>query len=468
MVARREQGRAQLPLLLMVGGGVVLLAALGFVLFGRDKKATTTSLATRCAFPACRAAYDPGGGRGYEGPSVAVDPRDENHMIVTDANMSAGQCLWHTTFDRGKEWADGIFSVPNYTGCHINNAAGGHVPTGPGGVSIGPSGRVYATFGSATPEQGRRESIILAVSTDGGKKFTASVVAKPPGNDLSYARPEMSVVAGPNGQDRILLSFWLCRQVGQFCNDTMFARSDDGGATFTAPVMVNDPPAGQTPSEPLQTPDGTIFMTFQRRYSDGPTDLVLAKSTDGGQTYSYVTVDQQLYLGDQHDNAKLAWDPRGNALYAVYTDDRAGSQQIFFRKSIDQGQTWAPPVGIAPDPSPTSTGSSRTPSIAVAPNGRIDIAYYRTPEANTDNVFWAYSTDGGARWFNRQVNDQPIQRFAYNNAVGTWYPPDVVSLDDAAVIAWSDTKNTRDQNLNAQDIFLRRMLPPGAGTDLPP
>src|SRR5438105_2612020 len=109
MVVRQEKGQARLPLLLMIGGGVVLLAALGFVIFRPEKKVSGQSLANRCAFPACRAAFDPGGGRGYEGPSIAVDPHDENHMVVTDANMSAGQCLWHVTFDRGKEWTDGIF-----------------------------------------------------------------------------------------------------------------------------------------------------------------------------------------------------------------------------------------------------------------------------------------------------------------------------------------------------------------------
>jgi len=466
MVLRQEKGQARLPLLLMIGGGVVLLAALGFVIFRPEKKVTAQSLANRCAFPACRAAFDPGGGRGYEGPSVAVDPHDENHMVVTDANMSAGQCLWHVTFDRGKEWTDGIFSVPGYTGCHINGAAGGHVPTGPGGVAFGPSGKVYATYGSATPSQGTRESVIVAVSTDGGKKFNTTVAAKPPGDDLSYARPQMSVVVGPNGQDRLLLSFWVCRQGGRFCETSQFARSDDSGATFTPPVTINDAPAGQTPSEPLQTPDGMIYITFARRYSDGPTDLILARSGDGGQTFSYVTMDSQLQIGDRYDPAKLAFDPHTNTLYTAYTDNRTQTQQLFFRTSKDQGKTWSPPVGIAPDPSPTTTGSSRSPSMSVAPNGRIDIVYYRTPQANTDNVFWASSIDGGARWTNRQVNEQPIQRFAYNNAVGTWYPPDVYSLDTAAVIAWSDTKNTRDQNLNAQDVFVRRMIP--AASDIPP
>jgi hypothetical protein len=469
---RRDRGAISLPIVLMGLGVIVLLGAIGYFVFGgEEEKETTATLADRCAFPACRAALDPGGGRGYEGASVAVNPNDENHMVVTDANMAAGHCMWHTTFDRGKEWIDGIFSVPGFTGCHINAGAGGHVPIGPGSVSFGPTGTVYAVYGSSNAElaaDGReREAVIVGISTDGGKKFEAKVAVTPPGDDISYARPQMSVVAGPAGKDRILLSFWLCRQGGRFCDSTLFSRSDDGGATFIPPVTINDPPAGQTPSEPLQTPDGTIYITFIRRYADGPSDLVLARSTDGGATYSYVPVDNQLQIGDRYDPAKLAFDPRSNTLYTVYTDNRTQSQQVVFRKSTDRGNSWAPPIGLAPDnENVTTTGYSRSPSLSVAPNGRIDVVYYRTPQANTDNVFWSYSTDGGNRFFSRQVNDKPIQRFNYNAAIGTWYPPDVFSIDTAAVVVWSDTTNTRDQNRDAQEVFLRRMLP--AGGDIPP
>lgn len=463
-----ENGQSRLPVLLMAGGGVVLLVALLYFAFGRDSKTSdTASEATRCAFPACRAANDPGLGRGYEGQSVAVDPKDPDHIVVTDANMSAGHCTFHVTFNRGKEWEDGTFQEPpGYTGCHINGGAGGHVPTGPGGVSFGTTGIVYATYGSAHRlEQGTRESIILAVSNDGGKSFTTSVAAKPPGDDFSYARPQMSVVAGPSGKDRVLLSFWRCRQLGRFCEDAMFARSDDGGATFTPATVINDPPAGQTPSEPLQTPDGTLYITFARRYADGPSDLILARSTDSGATFTYTKIDTQPQIGDRYDPGKLAFDARSNALYVVYTDARTGQQQLFFRKSMDKGTTWADPVGIGPDQNTTTSGSSRSPSIAVAPGGRIDIVYYRRPQANTDNLFWASSIDG-IRFQSRQVNDEPIKRYEFNRAIGDWYGPDVVSLDDAAYVVWSDSKNAPKQDENTQDVFLRRMIP--AGAELPP
>ncbi len=465
-MARSEEGQSRLPLLLMVAGGVVLAAAVLWMVFGGREKKTDTgvSLADRCAFPACRAAAFPGQARGYEGPSVAVNPKDENHIVVTDANMLAAQCGWHVTFDRGKEWEDGVFQVPpGFTGCHINGGAGGHVPTGPSGVSFGPSGNVYATFGSADREQGSRESVLVATSTDGGKNFRVVVAARPPGDDLSYARPHMSVATAPNGADRILLTFWLCRQGGRFCDSALFARSDDGGVTFTPPITINDPPAGQTPSEPLQTPDGTIYITFARRFADGPSDLILARSADAGATYTYSTVDSQVQIGDRYDPGKLAFDPRSNALYLVYTDNRTNSQQVIFRKSTDGGKTWAPPIGLAPTGVP---GASKSPSISVAPNGRIDIVYYRRPQADTDNVYWTYSVDGGNRFLTRQVNETPVRRYAYNNAIGDWYPPDVTSLDGAAVVAWSDSRFAPDQDANTQDVFVRRMLPPGG--DIPP
>lgn len=470
-MSRNEVGQAKWPLLAMIGGGILLLMAVAYVATGgldSDDGDDERALAARCAFPACRAAEDPGLARGYEGPSVAVNPEDEDHMVVVDAKMTAGHCTWHVTFDRGKEWLDGTFQGPDgYNGCKINGGAGGHVPIGPASVAFGPSGRVYAAYGSAhRPDQGSRESVILATSTDGGKEFSTAVAARPPGDEFSYARPQMSVVAGPNGADRILLAFWLCRENGRFCESAMFARSDDGGATFTSPVTLNDPPAGQTPSEPLQTADGTIYVTFARRYSDGPTDLILARSSDGGATFTYSTIDNQLAIGDRYDTAKLGYDERLNNLYIVYSDARTGGQQIFFRKSADRGVTWGEPVGIAPGQDAQTTGTSRTPSISVAPNGRIDLVYYRRPQANTDNVFWAYSIDGGTRFVSRQVNERPIRRFPFAAAIGDWYPPDITSTDTAAVIVWSDTTNAADQDQNVQDVFLRRMSL--SGDELPP
>lgn len=463
---KSDSGQSRLPLLLMVVGGVLLVLAGIWAFTGRDSGGDDVeedAEAVRCAFPACRAAATQALARGFEGQSVAVNPRDPDHIVVTDANMTTAHCTWHVTFNRGKDWTDGIFEVPaGYTGCHINGGSGGHVPTGPGGVAFGPSGAVYATFGSALFEDGPRESILLGKSTDGGKSFKMSVVARPFEDEVGYARPQMSVAPGPGGSDRVLISFWRCRE-RLFCDQALFSRSDDNGVTFIPPVTINDAPAGQTPSEPVQGPDGTVFITFIRRYTDGPADLVLARSSDSGATFGYTLIDRQIAIGDQYDQAKLALDPRRGTMYITYTDARIGRQQVFFRTSTDKGATWSEAIGISADRA--ASGAARSPTISVAPNGRIDIAFYRSLQADSDDVFWAHSIDGGRRFVPRQVNEGTIKRFQYAAAIGNWYPPDVASADDAAIIVWSDTKNT-DQISNTQDVFLRRMVL--TGPDAPP
>ncbi len=457
------------PVVLMVLGFFVLaLTSLAFVT--RDTGGGTDKVsASLCSFPPCRAAFNPVPARAYESAYVAADPKNANHVVVTDSDMLDNRCAWHTTLNRGKDWIDGLFALPpGFVGCRLNGASGGHVPNG--SVVMGPTGTIYSVFGSANPEQGRGDQILLAKSTDGGRTFaTAQAVAKPPAPEMGLGRPLMTVVAGPAG-DSVLLSFWLCRPsstgAGTSCDGALFARSDDGGNTFSEPVLVNDPPAGQNPSQPAVDSDGVVYQTFQRRFSDGPVELYLAKSTDGGKTFTQGFIDRQVKIGVQYDPAKLVFDPRTNALFTVWSDSRTGRQQIFFRKSLDKGATWGEQALLL-TPDKAITGSSRSPSLSVAPDGRIDVVYYHTgptPDVqNFDDVYWSFSTDGGESFTARQVNDAPIDRTkgysgpaASLGQVGNHYPPTVSSTDAAAFVVWSDTVNG-DARTNAQDTMLRRM-----------
>ena len=125
---------------------------------------------------------------------------------------------------------------------------------------------------------------------------------------------------------------------------------------------------------------------------------------------------------------------------------------------------------LAPDRD--ATGTSRSPSISVAPNGRIDVVYYHTSPAPDLQAFddgdWAYSIDGGENFLARQVNEAPIDRnkgysgpAGAQKELGNHYPPGVSSTDSAAYIVWSDTRDADDLT-NAQDVVLRRMDLQGA------
>ena len=461
------------PAVLMVLG--LVFVALGAIAFTtRDTTTVDSSVSTGCEFPACRASADPVPARGHEGAFVAADPADPDHVVVSDTNVLQNRCAFHTTFDRGRDWIDGFYDLPaGYTGCRLNGPSGGHVPSG--SVALGSGTKVYSVFGSAHSDDDRRESVLVATSNDGGRTFgPAKVAIRPTGPDIGLGRPLMTVVPGNNGPDVLLLSAWACHPGvprGTQCDGALFARSDDGGQTFSDPITVNDPPAGQNTSQPAMDRDGVIYQTFQRRFSDGPVELFLAKSTDGGKTFTQSLIDRQTQIGHQHDPAKIVADPLTGNLYTVWADSRTGRFQIFFRESPDKGVSWGErSVLIAPDRS--ASGASRSPSISVAPNGRIDIVYYHTspgPEAqNFDDVYWAYSVDGGENFIARQVNDAPINRMmGYSGPIGelrqlgNHYPPGVSSIDEAAYVVWSDTRDATDIT-NSQDVLLRIMAVPAA------
>src|SRR5215213_4572887 len=118
------------PVVLMVLGFVVL--ALGGIVFAtRDTTKTDPADATRCEFPPCRASADPFPARGYEGAYVAADPADPDHVVIADSNVLATKCSFHTTFNKGKDWLEGAYELPaGFTGCRLNQASGGHVPSG--------------------------------------------------------------------------------------------------------------------------------------------------------------------------------------------------------------------------------------------------------------------------------------------------------------------------------------------------
>lgn len=454
----------------MVAGGLFLVWAAVRV-FGGDGGSSGDDLAVeqRCSFPACRAADNQLPARGYEGQSVVADPDDPNHLVVTDANMIQGACSYHVTFDRGEEWEDGVFALPDgYTGCRINGPSGGHVPMG--NSVLGPSGRIYVTFGSAHVDDARRESILVGSSDDGGRSWQVRVAARPTDPSFAYGRPLMSAVAGPAGADTVLVSFWECTEGGRICPGARFMRSDDGGRTFTDPVSINDPIGGMNPSMPVMADDGTIHATYQIRYSEAQVDLVLASSFDDGATFQKNLVDTQPGIGGArgYDPAMLAIDPNTGALHTVYTDIRTGVQIPVFRSSGDGGVTWSEPLLIGSD---ARTTPVRSPRLDVAPDGRIDVAFYRQVQSAPqlrDEVVWAFSYDGGLDFETRLVTDERINRdIGYVNEIGNWYPPGLSSTTEAAVIAWSDTRQGDDLT-NTVDIFLRRMPAAGSGLGLPP
>ena len=465
-------GRRQLALagaLILFGLVLLVVAVVRLASGGSDDGEASAegdgSTASRPCVPApCRANDDPRPARGYEVPSVAVDPKNPDHIVVGDDNLVGGQCGWHVTFNGGRDWQDGVFErPPGFRNCQLDS--GGYVPMG--NVTMGPSGNVYAVFTSGQ-QSGERpaggESLLLSVSTDGGRTFPpARVAVRGAAAGVGYTRPALTAAAGPSGTDQLLLSFWSCQftQRPSRCDKIMFARSTDGGQSFSPAVVASEPPGGSRMSRPVIGPDGTIHLLFLREFDQaaGETQLVLAQSKNGTK-FSATVIDRQPNIGSSPNSAfdppKLALGPAPGNLYAVFADRREGDPRVFFRRSTDNGATWGDAVAL----NRARRGSYFNPNISVAPNGRIDVVFYQRVGENLDNVLWTFSTDGGATFApDRRLNhfDRPISReIGYWGEVFDIYAPGVSSSDGLTALAWSDTRLGNREN-DTQDTFIRRI-----------
>jgi len=444
---------------MVVGGLLLITAAVRLPSELKDDESAAPISTELCVGRPCRANDDPRPVRGYESPSIAVNQQDPMHQVVADVDLVGSRCTWHVTFDGGKIWTDGELAIPpEFERCTLNS--NGFLSMS--NVVMGSGSNVYVALSLArVPAEGvdprgpevLGEGMLLAISTDGGRTFgPAREVIPGPDQERALVRPSLGAFPGPDNKDRLLLTMWGCGD-GR-CERGFLARSDDGGATFGSPVLVTPDPGGNSPSQAVLAADGSIFMTYLRRYGDERAELLVARSGDDGKTFSAGVVDKQNNLGLRYDSAKIAVDPRRGWLYMTYTDTRDGPSRVFFRRSKNQGRSWERVVRLRTD----GGGRSFSPNLAVSPDGRIDVVFYKRGPNDADDVFAAVSTDGGSTFAEpEKINDVPISRkIGYWNEIGNFYVPGVASTTTSAVFAWSDTRDGTPVT-NAQETLTRRL-----------
>ncbi|MGH9127216.1 MAG: cell wall-binding repeat-containing protein [Acidimicrobiales bacterium] len=428
--------------------------------------------------------------RGHDIPGLAVDPSNPNHVVLIDENFLSGECEFNTSFDAGHTWSSGILHAPSDFAdppCRTFDSGGyAHFNQS---VVFGSGQNVYVTFAShrgpqERPEikvvQGEGDSIIVCHSADGGKTWDTGVVAIQggPGPQPYVIRPGIAVQMTSNG-DRLLVDGWSVfvtsggAQSGGGDRKMVTAVSNDGGKTWGAPVVASGPMEHvREPAPPVIGSDGAMYVAWRNR--DAPSTaahpLVVAKSSDGGQTWTSTDV-AMMQPGPQNANnaagfPRLAIDPKSNTVYVVYRNFTAmGNVDVYLQASKDEGATWSAPVQVNDDSGMIDHLGNE---ISVAPNGRVDVAWldYRNayptaPEqmaSQEGDIYYASSSDGGQTFSaNRRITDRSFNLddgLSNRNGSYIWWTPALVSMgNDTEMFAWSDSRLGNADNDN-DDIEL--------------
>jgi len=109
------------------------------------------------------------------------------------------------------------------------------------------------------------------------------------------------------------------------------------------------------------------------RAREPDTNVFYARSTDGGATF---TANRQLDdskagFDADHDRPTNQWHPSlavdHRRLFAAWQDDRLGNDDVFFTTSFDGGATFAPAERV--DDTGTGVSEQSRPNLAIAGHG---------------------------------------------------------------------------------------------------
>jgi len=240
---------------------------------------------------------------------------------------------------------------------------------------------------------------------------------------------------------------------------TEAAVSLNGGATWSAPRVIDDFAAGLPTVSIGPPPTDKLFVAFSdfaNGTSAGTYSIGLASSSNNGSTWSNpADIGPPTLVSPVNasainfptalTDAVIASDnftssPYSGSVYVVWDENRSaggGIPSVALVRSANGGASWSSEIYPA-------AGTARVqylePTVAVGPNGAVWITEYaqdRTTHAY--QLYGEYSTDGGNTWTQPfAISDTPGAPGFSTTSLGTWTGAAVTSAGLFA--AWTDCR----------------------------
>jgi Neuraminidase (sialidase) len=250
-------------------------------------------------------------------------------------------------------------------------------------------------------------------------------------------------------------------------NNVLLSYSDDGGATFSTPVSVSGPFTGRTGAigaDPYVTANGTLHVAWQ---DDAHGTIADSASTDGGQSFSAPHVIApvnafQFNVAAQASRGALVYPSCGSygtALYCSYMNGSDAATSVYVAKSTDGGVTWsskAVPAG----------GDQFNQWLAVDPsNGSVNVSYYDTGTHGATSTLYtlARSTDGGSTYSASAIANAPTDESCCSPSVdlGNQYGDyeGIAAYGGVVRPVWTDRRQAVIDLGLREDVFTATLKP---------
>jgi hypothetical protein len=446
--------------------------------------------------------------RTYSAPYLLVNPDDPDIMVGGFIEFRARKCGLIRSTDGGASWKilEATPEIKSQPYCLANNSNIFHAP-----LAWGKDNALYLATHAWDETTRTQTSVILAKSTDLGDSWTtvfARDARTTSGDNQENDRPVTGLAVDKSGaQDIVYVLYRRAFQNRTAPNaapqEPVLAISRDGGKTFDEPVSAvgnvyedaalrelpltarttttvaatattTTVPANSLAATPNNIKNygassngqgltldnkGNVYVSYMSEVanvSSPPRAIIASKSTDKGKTWTSVMAVPFSY--EQAQNVREAWTPGGGpngTLHLVWEWRHPGDLNAYadvgYTRSTDGGKTWSQPRSIADD-DPKALNGKFLPMLSVAPNGRLDAAWWDTrddPGIRANDVYYAYSEDDGVTWSkNYRVSDQTIDRRfgVWGNNFDQNSPPSLASTNKFALLGWDDTRFSRGED----------------------
>lgn len=176
----------------------------------------------------------------------------------------------------------------------------------------------------------------------------------------------------------------------------MFARSTDGGDSFSEPLRVSSPDARANEANIASDSLGNIHVVWVGESGD-TLQAFYARSTDGGATFSEPLNISNVPGADIH---KLVVTTFNEMVYVGYNNEAGNSRQVFLVKSKDSGVTFSEPVRVSN--ADRTKGRAHSPAMAVDGEGLLHIVWIDTSVVGQDEGLLFYSNSNNGNRFSTQ------------------------------------------------------------------
>lgn len=148
--------------------------------------------------------------------------------------------------------------------------------------------------------------------------------------------------------------------------------------------------------------------------------IYYTRSTDGGATWGS---DTNLILTN-YESVSPCISASGSSVHTVWTDRRIGNDEIYYKRSTNDGISWLPEVRLT-----DNVNTSDQP--VVASSGLNVHVFWHDTRSSANEIYYKRSTDGGATW----GEDTRVTNFA-----GVSHMPAVTLTGSTIHLVWDDSR----------------------------